>query len=137
MRIENAPTLTIEHPAPARRNPSWRAAYGRCMRWPARPIKASTTLAGLLKDQKADAVKLGPVGSRQPRPHRRPDVLERLGQEAPGQLKLDPRQEELFAASKGQPASNCRACAPAPELGDPAGLCGVLSFFEHMKASSA
>jgi phospholipid/cholesterol/gamma-HCH transport system permease protein len=136
MRIENAPTLTIEHPGQETTGAEqsvvargvWQV-HALARRGAIKSI--NKTLAGLAKRPSlhwdlSEVASLDHVGAQM--------FWSAWGKKRPGQLKLDPKQEELFARIEKAGHLDLPRVRTSPlnwiiKLG-----AGVLSFFEHMKS---
>jgi phospholipid/cholesterol/gamma-HCH transport system permease protein len=131
MRIENAPTLTIEHPNAGESVVArgvWQV-HALAKRGAIKSI--NKTLTGLA-DKSSLAWDLSAVESLD---HIGAQMFwSAWGKKRPGQLTLDPKQEELFARLEQASDIELPRVRTSPfnwiiRLGS-----GVLSFFEHMKA---
>jgi phospholipid/cholesterol/gamma-HCH transport system permease protein len=136
MRIENAPTLTIEHPSQGTAGKEqsvvargvWQV-HALAKRGAIKSI--NKTLAGLAEQPSlswdlSEVASLDHIGAQM--------FWSAWGKKRPGQLKLDPKQEELFARIEQASHIDLPRVRTSPlnwviKLG-----AGVLSFFEHMKA---
>jgi phospholipid/cholesterol/gamma-HCH transport system permease protein len=136
MRIENAPTLTIEHPSQGATGAEqsvvargvWQV-HALARRGTIKSI--NQTLAGLagkpsLAWDLSEVASLDHIGAQM--------FWSAWGKQRPSQLKLDPKQEELFARLEQAGHIELPRVRSSPlnwviKLGS-----GVLSFFEHMKS---
>jgi phospholipid/cholesterol/gamma-HCH transport system permease protein len=132
MRIENAPTLTIEHPSAGAESVVARGVWQVHALSERKALKSiNKTLAGLagkpsLSWDLSEVASLDHIGAQM--------FWSAWGKKRPGQLTLDPKQEELFARLEQASDIELPRVRTSPfnwiiRLG-----AGVLSFFEHMKA---
>jgi phospholipid/cholesterol/gamma-HCH transport system permease protein len=138
MQIENAPTLTIEHPGQeGRATGAERSVVARGV-WQVHALarrgalkSINKTLAELggtpsLSWDLSEVASLDHIGAQM--------FWSAWGKKRPGRLTLDPKQEELFARLEKASGIDLPRLRTSPfnwviRLG-----AGVLSFFEHMKA---
>lgn len=137
MRIENAPTLTIEHPTPDGRSPGNEQSVVARGVWQVHALSDRGALKhinktlGALKGKSlawdlSGIASLDHIGAQM--------FWNAWGKRRPGQLTLDPRQEELFARIEEASAIELPRTRSSPlhwviSLG-----AAVLSLFEHLKS---
>ena len=133
MRIENAPTLIIEHPnAGTAQSVVARGVWQVHALSERGALKGINKMLGTLKDQPQLAWDLSGIASLD---HIGAQMFwTAWGKRRPGQLTLDPRQEELFARLEAASHLHLPRTRSSP-LGWIIGLgAGVLSLFEHLKS---